>query len=161
MKKFKLFYIVIAVFLTLALAITGCQQETEPDPQPDPPVEDPVEDPQDEDEEGKLKDGEYSVELDPDERGWRGILTMVVEGGEITEATFDELNEDDESKLQDEDYIKRWEEASNVDALAAIEDYQEELIETQNPEEINVVSGATSSHTKFVELAKKALEEAE
>lgn len=159
MKKFKLFYIVIAIVLTLALTISGCQRETEPDPDPVPPAEDPQDDPQDE--EGRFTDGEYTAELEPDARGWRAIIRLVVEGGEITEAEFDELNEDDESKLENEDYIQRWEEAADVDAIQAVRDYEEQLIETQDPDAIDVISGATSTHEKFVEVVKAALEDAE
>lgn len=143
----------LLLILILAIFSVACQTEEAPAPAPTPP---PQEEPK---EEGKYKDGDYNAELDPDERGWKAVVDLTVEGGKITEVNFDEINAENVKKSENEDYLKRWGEAAKIDASKVYGQYEEDLIETQDVEEVEVITGATSSHEKFQNVVKKALGE--
>jgi len=108
----------------------------------------------------KYKDGEYEAELDPDERGWRSVVKIEVENNEITNVDYDEFDENDKKKSEDEEYNKTWKSASDIDATEAYPQLEEELIKTQDVDQIETITGATGSTENFKEVVSKALEDA-
>ena len=147
MKKRIVVLVLIAVLVVFAAACT--QKETPPaqDPQPQTPPQ-----------EARYDDGEYEAELDPDERGWKAVVELTVEGGKITEVAFDEVNEEGVRKSENEEYLERWSTAANIDASKVYTQYQDELIDKQNIIEVEAITGATSTHQKFQDVVKKALD---
>lgn len=107
---------------------------------------------------GQYKDGKYEAELDPDERGWKAIVDLTVDGGKITEVTFDEVNAEGVRKSENEEYLERWGTAANIDASKVYGEYEEALIDTQDVEKVEVITGATQSHEKFQKVVTKALQ---
>lgn len=92
------------------------------------------------------------------ERGHKAVIEITRENGQIIAVDYNEIYEEGGSKKEDEEYNANMEAASGtafVDGVAALE---AALIETQDPAEVDVVSGATSSSGKFVELAIEALQ---
>ncbi len=105
------------------------------------------------------KDGEYSAKSDADERGNWGEIKIKVSDGKISEVDFKEFVKGGAEK--DENYGKGGDEVNYKkaqDALKAAKGYAPKLVETQDVDKVDVVSGATSSHTLFKTIANKALE---
>lgn len=124
------------LLLTLVLSIlVGCQQSNEV----------------------KYEDGNFTAETQPDERGWKSVIDITVKDGKITEVDYDEFNEDGERKSEDEEYAQSMEGASGVAPADAYEQLEDALVNTQSPDQIDAVSGATGSSEAFKELAKEAL----
>lgn len=107
------------------------------------------------------KDGTYSGEAEVKEVGGTIKLNLVVSGGKIT--SVDMQNLDREGKEKGEDYGKSeplnqglYSIAQNsilgTDKLPAL------LVESQDPDSIDAVSGATLSREAFVRAAKAALD---
>lgn len=132
MKKFLLIGLVLTLVLALAV---GCASN-----------------------EAKYEDGTYKAEGEPDERGWRGVVEVVVEDGKITSVNYDELNESDELKSEDEEYAESMKGASGVSPAEAYEQLENGLVSRQNVDEVDAVSGATASSELFKTLVKKALD---
>lgn len=158
----------IAVLTSLLLILTmvvGCtrDEETPPAPQnppaetPQTPADDPTTPPEGEGEEGAFTDGTFNAEGEADERGWTPSIEITVENGEITEAIYDETNEEGTKKSEDEEYAKKWKDATGVGPKEAYPQLEQSLIETQDPDQVETVSGATSASESFKELAKEAL----
>ncbi len=109
----------------------------------------------------KYKDGSYTAKGTEDERGWTPQIAITVEGDKITKAAYDEVSSKTfVYKSQDTAYHARFKEQKNVDLLAAYDSFQKSLVAKQDAAKVDAFTGATSSYTNFVELAKKALEQA-
>jgi major membrane immunogen (membrane-anchored lipoprotein) len=99
-----------------------------------------------------------SSEADFDERGWKATVSVTYENGKITSVMYDYVDKDGNKKRDNEEYNKSMKEVSGVSSLEASQALEASLVNSQNPEKIDVVTGATSSSTKFIELAKNAIE---
>lgn len=163
----KLLVVIVSVFLVMAMVV-GCvpKEETPPTDQNPPATETPSgnEEPGtttlpagSEGGQGNLNDGTYDAEGDPDERGWKGYISVTVAGGEITEVDYDEIDKDGKKKSEDDEYAKNMKNASGVAPEEAFKQLEDSLLETQNVEEVEMVSGATDSSNRFKELANEAL----
>ncbi|SDY78131.1 FMN-binding protein [Tindallia californiensis] len=97
-------------------------------------------------------------ETEFNERGHKAVIEITRENGEIVAVNYNEVYEDGGSKKEDEDYNANMEAGSGIAFVDAVAELEEALIAAQDPEAVDVVSGATSSHGKFVELAKEALQ---
>lgn len=154
MRKSKLLVLFLVALLVI-FATVGCRPEETPDPTP-PPAQDPAP------ENGMTyEDGSYTGESEVDDRGWKGVVEIVVEDGNITEVNFDELDEEGGRKSENEDYNQRWKEQSDISADEAYPAYEDALIETQDIDEVDVITGATSTFGKFVKAVENALEQGE
>lgn len=132
MKKILLFGLVLTLVLTV---VVGCTSD-----------------------EAKYEDGTYTAEGEPDERGWKGLVEVVVEGGKITSVNYDEVSEDNELKSEDEEYAASMKGASGISPAEAYEQLENALISRQDVDEIDLVSGATASSELFKTLVKEALD---
>lgn len=101
--------------------------------------------------------GDYTATGEADERGWTPAVTLTFENGKIVAVKFDETNADGKAKSTDEDYAKNMSAKTNVTPKDAYEQLQAALVEKQDPAAVDAVTGATSSSSKFVELAQKAI----
>ncbi|UUX33947.1 FMN-binding protein [Fundicoccus culcitae] len=101
-----------------------------------------------------LQDGEYTLESDADEHGWSSRFTLVVADGEITEVNYDMEDADGNLKTEDEEYNQMMEDVSGTAFADAVEELTAQLLETQNPDEVDVVSGATDTSEDFKEYAQ-------
>jgi len=109
----------------------------------------------------KLKDGSYEGQSTPDSRGGYGTVKIEVKDGKITSAEFLQYNAD--GSLKDENYGKESGEENYKKAQNALESsqkYAEKLVETQNVDKVDSITGATSSWKSFQEAAKDALAKA-
>jgi len=159
----------IAVLTSLLLILTmvaGCarNEETPPAPQtppatetPQTPADDPVTQPEGEGGEGAFTDGTFNAEGEADERGWTPTIEITVNSGRITKVNYDEVNAEGKKKSEDVEYGKNMKNASGVTPAEAYEQLETSLIDTQDPDSVEMVSGATTSSESFKELANEAL----
>ncbi|HLS53330.1 MAG TPA: FMN-binding protein [Tissierellaceae bacterium] len=133
MKKNKFIFI---IFCVLSLVLTACTGK------------DKIE----------YRDGSFDAEAEPDENGWKGQISIKVEGGKIAKVDYDEIDSAGEKKSKDTDYAKAMESSSGVTPADAFKQLEEALINSQDPDKIEAVSGATASSASFKKLAKEVLE---
>lgn len=161
----KLLVVIVSLLLVMALVV-GCAPKEEAPTEENPPAgetpsgnEEPGTTPPAGSEGGQcsMQDGTFDAEGEPDDRGWKGYISITVAGGQITEVDYDELDKDGNKKSEDDEYAKNMKNASGVAPEEAYKQLEDSLIETQNVEEVEVVSGATDSSNRFKELANEAL----
>lgn len=110
---------------------------------------------------GDLKDGEYTLEEKNEKNGYRAVFTIVVKDGKITESKYDNIDKDGKSKMDDAEYNKQMEEVSKTSPEKYIPELNEALVEKQNPEDIDTVTGATGSTAGFKAYASQLIEAAQ
>lgn len=99
------------------------------------------------------------VETDYDEHGWKGKLAVTFDGNVITDVEYDEFNQQGKAKSNDEDYAERMVPIAGISPAEAFDELESSLEESQDPEAMDAVTGATHSSEWFMELAERALEE--
>ena len=110
----------------------------------------------------ELQDGTYTlVEKNFDTRGWKTEFSITVVDGKITESTFDNVNEAGVKKSEDAEYQANMAEKVGVGPADYFPAYNSQLVEKQDPEAVEVVTGATSSYDSFKEYAPLLVEAAE
>lgn len=110
-------------------------------------------------EEVALQDGTFRAEKkDFDEHGWKAFAEVTVKEGKIEAVVFDYTNEAGDLKTADEEYNKNMEEKAGTSVAKAAEELAAQLVEKQNVEEVEVVTGATSSTEDFKAVVTAALE---
>lgn len=110
---------------------------------------------------GDLQDGTYTlVEKNLDDNGWRTEFSITVVDGVITESNYDNVNEAGESKVDDADYQAMMSDKTGVGPQDFIPALNEQLVDTQDPAEVEVVTGATHSSESFVQYAEQLLDAA-
>lgn len=113
-----------------------------------------------------LQDGTYTLEEKNYSNGYRRVFSIEVEDGKITESDFDNVDEDGNSKKDDEEYNEAMEDEAGVGPDEYIDTLNDELVETMDDEEaapgdVEVVSGATHSSESFVLYAEQLVNAAE
>lgn len=114
-----------------------------------------------------LRDGQYSAASNADDQGAIGTIDITVEGGKIVEASFTTARSD--GTLKDENYGKtRNGEVSNQDyynraqwAVESYTKYSEQLVEVQDPTEVDTISGASVAYSQFLQAALRAVYQAQ
>lgn len=152
MKRFIALFSVLILTLALTAGCGGQQQPAEQPPQQEetqPPAEE---------QETSLADGVYTVEeAEFDDHGWKAITTVVVRDGKIANVFYDEVNQDNQIKSLDQDYATSMKEKSGVTPLDAVTKLSASLVEKQDPEQVDAVSGATGTTEKFKAMVAEAL----
>ncbi|MBF0787590.1 MULTISPECIES: FMN-binding protein [unclassified Streptococcus] len=109
----------------------------------------------------ELKDGTYSAESAPDERGFKIVHTITVKDGKITESKFDYEDKDGKMKSENEEYNKMMSEKAGISAKETIEKLNAALVEKQDVAAVEVVSGATHTSEDFKKSTTALLAAAE
>ncbi len=114
----------------------------------------------------KYKDGTYSVETKPDHEGYFTKAEVHIEKGRITSIDWNIFDTNREDRIFDETYEEVF--AGNErykqqcrDDLKGAKTYSSKLVETQDIDAVDAVTGATWTNLKFKEAAQLALNEAE
>lgn len=164
----KKIFSAIMVFGLAAVLLVGCgSKEVEPEVTP---VEDVTPEVDADEEVDADVDAEEDAEAeeanvvtvdsgDFDENGWKAVLDVTFDGDEIVAVNYDYVNEDGELKSEDEEYNTMMEEKSGVSAVDAMKALAEDLVAKQDPDAVDVVTGATGTSEGFVTLAKQAIEQ--
>jgi len=143
--------ILILTTLLILTILIGCSPQTPP-PTPSPTPEGDT----------AYNDGTYTAKGEADDKGWTPEATIVIKDGKITEARYDEYSSESSTfKTEDEEYKESFMNANKVDIVKVYERFGNELVEKQDPNKVDATGGATSSGNKFIELANKALKQAQ
>lgn len=110
----------------------------------------------------KIKDGTYKSEAsDFDDKGWKPFVEVEYKDGKISSAKFDYTNkEDGHLKSTDQNYIKAMAAKSGTSPDKYTVELADALVEKQDVEKVDSVTGATHSADNFKALAKAAVENA-
>lgn len=98
-----------------------------------------------------MQNGSFEGESERDDRGAYGTITIVVDGGKITSADYEEILADGTPKGPDYQY------QTSVEAQPK---YEAGLVEKQDPEQVEVIAGATQTWNKFKAAANSAIDKA-
>lgn len=107
-----------------------------------------------------LKDGFYTAQMSDYSHGWKEYLCIMVKDDNIVYAEFNAKNPSG--------YIKAWDNAY-MENMAAVcttypndytRKYVAQLIESQNTDGIDTISGASHSGSNFLKLASAVIEQA-
>ena len=111
---------------------------------------------------GTLQDGTYElVETNTDDNGWRVEFTIEVEEGEIISSDYNEYDEEGNLKTEDDAYQEAMAAETGVGPQEVIPELNDQLMNSQDVAEVDVVSGATGTSEKFQEYAAMLLNAAE
>ena len=114
-----------------------------------------------------MKDGVWKGQSNPDDQGAIGIITIVVENGDITNTIYEtkqadgsdkgrNYGKDSSGQVFNEEYYARAQRA--VDSFAR---YSQELTDKDDPTKVDVISGATVAHSQFMQAAIRAISAAQ
>ena len=109
------------------------------------------------------KDGIYTVESSRDEKLGKSILNLSINDGKITNVEFTgyDLFGNEKNENYGEIFGKDSADYKKAQiAVKAIKNYPQQLLETQNLDEVDAISGASISYGQFVETVEKAVEDA-
>lgn len=108
-----------------------------------------------------LQDGTYSLKELNDNNGYHVEFSIKTKDGEITESNYDYVNSDGDSKQDDKEYNENMKDESGVSPEEFIPQLNKELEDEQNPESVEVVSGATHSSHSFQNYAQQLVQAAQ
>lgn len=103
------------------------------------------------------EEGTFKAEDEFDSRGWKGKVTIVVENNNITEVEYSEINKDGQTKAENTEYAERMKPVTGTTPAEAVGKLESRLVAANNIAEVEAVSGATATSTRFFKLARKAL----
>ena len=108
-----------------------------------------------------LVDGTYTLEEDNfGNTGWKESLEIVVEGGKIVDATWSSVDEEGLNKIDDDNYQEVMTSTDGLGPQDFIPALEEALVEAQNAEDVDVITGATGTAEKFKEYAQLLIDAA-
>ena len=109
------------------------------------------------------KDGVYTAESTADKHHGTGRLTVTIQDHRVTQAEF--VGIDRHGEIKGESYGKHGNETDDQsykkaqNALRANAAYAKQLVEEQDPNKVDAITGASVSYQQFTETAKKIAEE--
>jgi len=109
-----------------------------------------------------MKDGVYyAEESDFDSHGWKGMITITVKGGKITDVFYDEINKSNELKGLNNSYSQAMKATNKITPKQAVEKLSASLVAKQDPAKVDTVTGATDTTNIFRKLMQQALNSAQ
>lgn len=115
-----------------------------PTPAPIPPMKEPMA--------TKWKDGTYTAKTEQDEHGYYGEIQIMINNGKIMKVDYAEKDRNDQPKGADYPYPQGPESERK---------YEKQLLETQDVEKVELITGATQTWEKFKKTATDALDKAQ
>ena len=129
---------ILTLSLLMSLALLGCQKPLDP-----------------------LQDGTYEVTFhEPDPTGWTAFLVLHIEDASIVDVTYDYRGSGAQEgllKSQDDAYAEAMFAVTGIKPVLYIQQLEDALLRSQDPEKIDTISGATTSTRDFKTFAKEAL----
>ncbi|MFZ5967210.1 MAG: FMN-binding protein [Bacillota bacterium] len=105
-----------------------------------------------------MNDTYTAAETEADERGWKSEIAITYENGKITKVVYNEVNQNDgQKKRESAEYNDSFKAKSGITAEEAQSTLEKALVEKQDVDAVDVVTGATSTSEKFKTLAKEAM----
>lgn len=107
-----------------------------------------------------LQDGYYTAEASSYNRGWKEFVTILVRDGRIITVEYNARNASGFIKSWDMDYMRLMNKIAGTYPNRYTRYYAAQLLESQNPQDVDIMAGATSSHGSFTLLAQAVIERA-
>ena len=126
----------LALICVLIMSLTACSEKTE------------------------LQDGYYTAQASEFNHGWKEYITITVKNGKIVSTEYNAENASGFIKSWDNIYMNEMKTVTGTYPNEYTRYYAGQLLEDQNEDEIDALTGATSSYTSFQKLSKAVLEQA-
>lgn len=107
-----------------------------------------------------LQDGYYTAQASEFDFGWKEYITIMVKGGSIVSVEYNAENASGFIKSWDNPYMQNMLHSSGTYPNEYTRYYAGQLLDNQGEKEIDVLTGASSSHGSFQKLAAAVLEQA-
>ena len=107
-----------------------------------------------------LQDGYYTAQAAEYSHGWKEYITIMVKGGSIVSVEYNAENASGFIKSWDNAYMQNMLHSNGTYPNEYTRYYAGEFLEKQGKEEIDALSGATSSYGSFQMLEAAVLEQA-
>ncbi len=107
-----------------------------------------------------MKDGFYTAEMSEYSHGWKEYLCIMVKNDTIVYAEFNAKNPSGYIKAWDNAYMKNMYTVNGTYPNEYTRNYVAQLIETQNPDQVDTISGASNSADNFDRLSRAVIEQA-
>ena len=108
----------------------------------------------------ELQDGYYTAQASEYNFGWKEYVTIMVKGGQIVSVEYNAENASGFIKSWDNAYMQNMLHSNGTYPNEYTRYYAGEFLEKQGKEEIDALSGATSSYDSFQMLEAAVLEQA-
>ncbi|MBC2398155.1 FMN-binding protein [Clostridium tetanomorphum] len=109
----------------------------------------------------EYKDGKYKATYNKlDNHGWKAFVEVEIKDGKIASVDFDYLNKDNKRKSEDKEYNEKMKPISKTAPNEFCPKLEKDLVDKQEVDKVDAISGATTSTKNFKNLAKAALENA-
>ena len=108
----------------------------------------------------ELQDGYYTAQAASFNYGWKEYITIMVKGGSIVSVEYNAENPSGFIKSWDNAYMQNMLHTSGTYPNEYTRFYAAQLLERQEADRIDALSGATSSYGSFQKLAAAVLEQA-
>ena len=112
-------------------------------------------------EKGGIQDGYYTAQAAEFSHGWKEYVTIMVKGGSIVSVEYNAENASGFIKSWDIAYMKNMNSIQGTYPNKYTREYAAQLLENQSADNIDAVSGASSSGGNFVRLSAAVLEKAQ
>lgn len=109
---------------------------------------------------GTMKNGYYTAEMSEYDHGWKEYVCILVKNGSIISIEFNAKDPSGFIKAWDNSYMKNMKLVSGTYPNEYTRLYGSGLIETQDIEKVDMVSGASNSGGHFYKLVNAAVEQA-
>ncbi len=107
-----------------------------------------------------LQDGYYTAQASEFNFGWKEYITIMVKGGSIVSVEYNAENASGFIKSWDNPYMQNMLHSAGTYPNEYTRYYAGQLLDNQGEKEIDVLTGASSSHSSFQKLAAAVLEQA-
>ena len=124
------------IFLLLVLPLTACSEKTE------------------------LQDGYYTAQAKDFSHGWKEYITIMVKGGSIVSVEYNAENASGFIKSWDNAYMQTMLHSNGTYPNEYTRYYASQLLEGRRDDDIDAISGASSSYGSFLKLSEAVLEQA-
>ncbi len=109
---------------------------------------------------GGFQDGHYTAQMSEFSHGWKEYITILVKGGNIISVEYNAENASGFIKSWDNTYMQTMLHTNGTYPNEYTRYYAGQLLEGQGQGGIDAITGATSSHGTFQQLAQAVLEQA-
>jgi major membrane immunogen (membrane-anchored lipoprotein) len=108
-----------------------------------------------------MRNGYYTAEAKAfDDHGWQEYVTIYVANNRIVTVEYNARNASGFIKSWDQDYMRVMNAVDGTYPNEYTRYYASQLLDTQDPEAVDAISGATNSYQSFKALAAAAIEHA-
>ena len=107
-----------------------------------------------------LQDGYYTAQAAQFSHGWKEYITIMVKGGAIVSVEYNAENPSGFIKSWDNAYMQNMLHSAGTYPNEYTRNYAGQLLDDQNADSIDALSGASTSHGSFQKLAEAVLEQA-